>query len=563
MSRPRIHLIRLVLATAALATALTVAPAAAQAAGELGLTPAQLDFPATTVEYPGGQQQVEVKNTGDESVWIGNVWIDGSEAGDFNQNNDCGGELKPDTACSVNVNFWPHGEGTRNATLHVSSDAPNPDVTAPLVGTGVPPELSFEPDSYDFGLQQINNGGVQANLVLRNSGDASVQVNSLDIVTSGQNPFWIGNSDCWGRTLAPQDTCNVQVNFGPNQTIAYSAQARAMVNGVSFTADLSGEGGNSVFGASPDPADFGSAGVGGSGVTRTITLTNNGNLPGGFFVAIVSGGDIDSFKVLHEDCNGTPIDPSESCTAEVRFRPDSSGPKAATLTFVGGQDDPFQMRLTGEGVDPRTSLTPDGHDFGRLPVGATSRAQDFELKNDGDTPLRMSGASIVGGDADQFRLAGDECTDVTLDPGASCSVQVRFAPDARGSRTARLRLLGDGGPLTASLTGVGGPKAKGLVSFHWSDALSTHRRGLAVGDASCHSDSRCRLRARAVIRGRHTSVKLPAVHLALGAGKSRSLRFRLPGAARVVAHRGGHLKLVLDWSADGYSGHIRAARRVG
>src|SRR5262249_47783832 len=155
------------------------------------------------------------------------------------------------------------------------------------------------------------------------------------------------------------------------------------------------------------------------------------------------------------------------------------------LTLVGGQGQPFQMQLTGTGVDPRASLSPDSFDFGRLAVGATSKAQSFELTNNGDIPLQVNGASIVGDDADQFRLAGDGCTDATLATGQSCQVFVRFAPDARGARSARLRLLGDGGPLTASLTGAGAAKGKALVSFRWSRTLSTDRGGLMAGDASC------------------------------------------------------------------------------
>jgi HYDIN/CFA65/VesB family protein len=569
MSRPVIHRFWPFLAAVSLSAALVVLgmPAVAHAAGQLTLSPAELDFPATTVEYPGGQQQVQVQNTGDQSVWIGNVFIDGGEGADFSQNNNCGGELKTEAVCQVNVSFWPHGEGIRSATLHVSSDADNPDATAPLAGTGAAPQLSFEPGAYDFGLQQVNSGSVQTNFVLRNTGAGAVQLNNLDIVSAGPNAFWTGNSDCWGRTLQPNDTCNVQVNFGPNQTIEYSAQLRAQVNGLPFTADLSGKGGQAVFSAQPDPAAFGSAGVGGQGVTRDITITNTGDLPGGFFVAIVSGGDVGSFRVLHEDCTGALINPSASCTAEVRFQPDDAGAKAATLTFVGGQGEPFQMRLTGEGVDPRVSLTPASHDFGRLQVGDTGQAQPFELRNDGDVPLRVGGASIVGDDTDQFRLAGDECTDVTLAAGASCQVRVRFAPEARGARSARLRLLADGGSVAASLTGTGLAKDKALVSFHWRDTLRPNRGGIVAGYAACNSDTSCKVHARATLRAgaaaRHGSVRLPSVRLRLGAGEARSLRLRLPGGARTAGAGGERLKLLLDWSSGGHRGHFRGGRRLG
>ena len=264
-------------------------------------------------------------------------------------------------------------------------------------------------------------------------------------------------------------------------------------------------------------------------------MTNQGDLPGSFFVAIISGGDVGSFRLLHEDCTGIPIGPSATCTAQVRFQPDSAGAKAATFTLVGDQGQPFQMNLTGDGVDPQASLTPDAYDFGRQAVGSSSAGQRFELSNDGATPMRLSGASIVGADADQFRLSADDCTDVTLPAGGRCAVQVRFAPDAKGARSARLRITGDDGSHTASLSGVGanGPG----VSFRWREALRPHGKALVAGLAACKSSSSCRLRARGVLSGmvkrgaavRHLKVKLPAVRLTIGAGKTRSLRLRLPG----------------------------------
>ena len=248
----------------------------------------------------------------------------------------------------------------------------------------------------------------------------------------GSGAFWTGFVSCYGATLQPNDTCSVQVWFGPNDTVPFAAQVRAWTNGTSFAADLTGSGGQALVTGSPNPVEFGTATAGQQGGTQTVTLTNNGQLPGGFFVAVVSGGDVASFRLLHENCTGVPLDPSASCTAQVRFQPDGAGPKEAQLSFFGDQDGGAQVTLLGTGVDPRASLTPDNHDFGRLQVGDTSRAQAFDLTNDGHTPLKMSGASIVGDDADQFRLAGDECTDVTLPAGASCQVHVRFAPDARG-----------------------------------------------------------------------------------------------------------------------------------
>jgi urease beta subunit len=537
---------------------------------ELTVSPGQLDFSATTVNYPGGEKQVEVKNTGDLPVNVNNVFIDGSEGADFNQNNNCGGQLNPEQKCNVNVAFWPHGEGTRAATLHLSSDASNPDETVPLSGTGAAPQLAFEPNSYDFGLQQINSNSTQTTILLRNTGAAPVQVNSIDFLPPGPSAFWTGYVSCWGVTLQPNDTCSVQVNFGPNQPIAYSAQLRATVNGISFTADLSGQGGQPVFTATPSPADFGSATVGQPGLTRTITLTNEGDLPGGFFVAIVSGGDVGSFRLLHEDCTGAQLDPSASCTAQVRFQPDSAGAKLAQFTLVGGQGQPFQINLTGAGIDPQASLVPDSHDFGRQVKGTGSRAQSFAFANEGGTPLHLTEASIVGSEADQFRLTSDECTDAALPAGGSCQVQVKFAPDADGASSARLRLSGDGGPYTSALIGTGVAAGDIGVRFRWRRALHARGKGVVVGWATCHGAASCKLSAHAVVavsqrgdRGGLPTVNLPAVRLKLGADETRSLRLRMPAPARRAAGKGGRLRLKLDWSADGSRGHSSSQRRLG
>ncbi len=294
-------------------------------------------------------------------------------------------------------------------------------------------------------------------------------------------------------------------------------------------------------------------------MTRTITLTNSGDLPGGFFVAVISGGDVGSFRLLHESCTGRPLDPSASCTAQVRFQPESSGRKVAQLSFFGDQDGGAQVNLTGVGVDADGSLTPGGHDFGRQALDTSSREQTFALSNDGANSLPLSGASVVGADADQFRLSADACTDVTLPAGGQCEVQVRFAPDSRGAKSARLRITGDAGPKFALLAGTAVAKRTVGVRFRWRDALRPHGARLIAGNAACQLASRCRLRARALVLG-DVPVKLPTIRMALGGGATRPLRLRLTEAARAAARSGGRLQLELDWIADGHHGRTRSHR---
>jgi hypothetical protein len=238
-----------------------------------------------------------------------------------------------------------------------------------------PPQLSFDPGSYDFGLQPVNNGSGQASFQLRNTGTEAVQVNSVEISGPGSEAFWIGFNGC-NVTLQPNETCFVQVYFSPRDATEYAVQLRANAGPYSFTADLSGTGGRAILAPAFNPTDFGVAAVGSAGTTREIMVTNEGNMPGGVFIAVISGGAVGSFQLLDENCTGHPLAPAAPCTLQVRFRPLSEGVKTATLSLFGEQDGGTQVILTGVGAVPvpATSTPPAAN--GVAPVGTVSGPAD-------------------------------------------------------------------------------------------------------------------------------------------------------------------------------------------
>jgi hypothetical protein len=209
-----------------------------------------------------------------------------------------------------------------------------------------PPQLAFEPDHYEFGLLSVNSGS-QANLQLRNVGSEAVQVNSMEI--SGGSGAFGYNTGCTVGTLQPNETCYVQVYFNPNDTSEYAAQVRANVGSYSFSADLTGAGGRALFEPASNPTDFGVAAVGSAGATHEIVVSNVGNMPGGAFIAVISGGAVGSFQLLDENCTGHLLAPAATCTLQVRFRPLSEGAKTANLSLFGESDGGTQIVLTGVG----------------------------------------------------------------------------------------------------------------------------------------------------------------------------------------------------------------------
>lgn len=225
-----------------------------------------------------------------------------------------------------------------------------------------PPQLSFDPDSYDFGLQSVNSGA-STGIQLRNTGSEAVQVNSVEITGPDSGVFG-ANTGCPGMMLQPGDSCFIQVYFNPHETAEYSAQLRASAGSYSFSADLSGTGGRAILEPDSNPADFGVAKVGSFGATREIEIVNSGNMPGGVFIAVVSGGAVGSYQLLDEDCTGYMIAPAATCAIQVRFRPLSEGVKKATLSLFGESDGGTQIVLTGVGT---ASDQPDS-----APSGAAS-----------------------------------------------------------------------------------------------------------------------------------------------------------------------------------------------
>jgi hypothetical protein len=233
----------------------------------------------------------------------------------------------------------------------------------PAVATAAPeggeepplPQLAFEPSEYDFGLIQLDGGANQTTMQLRNVGTVATQILSFS-VSGGNGGFWTGPTDCI-RTLNPGDVCSIQVYFGPYDAALFAAQLHANPEaGAGAGAELRGEGGRALLEAATNPTNFGSTPVGSSGVTRTIDVTNVGNIAAGAFIAVISGGAVGSFHLLDENCTGILLGPGSTCNLQVSFLPLTTGAKTARLSLFGEQDGGTQIVLSGIGLEPEPAV---------------------------------------------------------------------------------------------------------------------------------------------------------------------------------------------------------------
>jgi hypothetical protein len=452
-----------VLSLLAIALAALVLPASGLAAPlpegsdpVLTISPSPAVLPTTTVGYQSPTVEFQLHNdSAEEEASIEKVTLEGEDAGEFSFGGSNCGFLQPGQYCSVWMTLNPSSAGAKKTTLYARFSGGRPEQGFEVSGVSVPPHFSIDPGTYDFGLLRVHGESQRTSFQIENDGQAPAQVGSLNFGGGSSNGFWLGNSDCWGRWMQPGETCSLEVGFGPDEAGAFATQLQLGSGSETFTADLSGEGGEPIITAAPNPVDFGAATVGSYSAIQTIVISNSGNVPTGFFIGIVAGGDSGSFQLVDENCTGAELMPASSCSAHVRFRPQDAGPKAAYLAFFGDNDGGAMVGLKGEGVVPAVTLAPSAFDFGSQAAGSKSGGHDFAVRNDGTTPLDLGAVSIVGTDLDQFTLAGDECTGETLAPGAECLVRVRFAPDGPGAKTAKLRVAGEAGSFLATLTGTG------------------------------------------------------------------------------------------------------------
>ena len=86
-----------------------------------------------------------------------------------------------------------------------------------------------------------------------------------------------------------------------------------------------------------------------------------------------------------------------------------------------------------------------------------SADETITVTNAGEAPLNIGRAAISGANAGDFTVAPDGCSNETVNGGETCTLDVTFAPTARGAETATLTLPSNdaNSPATVALTGTG------------------------------------------------------------------------------------------------------------
>ncbi len=341
-----------------------------------------------------------------------------------------------------------------------------------VIGTasgGSAPLAGVSPTSIPFGAGTVGLTGTAQSVTVHNTGGAALVIGTITVTGAQSGAFPTSDDGCSGETIAPGDSCTVDVAFDPPAAGSYSAQLSVPDNAADSpqTVALSGS-------AEPDAGlsgtlDFGQLDPGRTSPSMTETVTNTGGAPLELGTVRLSGAQATAFTIGTDGCSGQTIAPGGTCMVAATFSPPAAGSYSASLQVSdNAAGSPQTATVEGYSANPVT-LSPGAVEFGAGTVGEASAAQTVTLLASGTAAVSVSRVAVSGPQADDFAITSDTCTGRTVSAGGACTVAVEFEPAAAGSDGASLVFAdsADTSPQTVALQGGSEPAVTvaGTLSF--------------------------------------------------------------------------------------------------
>ena len=242
------------------------------------------------------------------------------------------------------------------------------------------------------------------------------------------------------NTIIPAGSCEIYV---PGQGCQLYYSNDVTVNG--GAGGVTNADGSCTGGAGGDPSpspEDGSSLQGGSGATFTTFIGNAGAGGGG---GGYCGGGGGALKGAAGGGGG-------------------GGSSYAVTGLTNGQAaaDPASVTINWVVPVPAASVSSQSVSFASQPQSTLSAPKPITINNTGTAQLQIAGFVFSGADNGDFLIASDDCR-AQINPGASCVVNVSFAPQGQGARGATLQVESNdpNSPAEVALTGTGGSLPSG------------------------------------------------------------------------------------------------------
>jgi hypothetical protein len=420
------------------------------------LNPATADFSTVAQGSSSQPQSFTATNTGVVAVTLQSPTI---SANYQVSGNACTTTLAPQATCVIMVLFHPASPGVLGGTLTLAGTMAGGQASASLTGTGLAPgALRLLPGTVTFSAVVGAAASTPQPVTVSNASIATFALSAPAISGSSAGDYVISSNNC-PAMLAPNQTCTVQITFLPAAAGLRQAQLQMsddVPGDTASTVSLDGTGQKpGSLAISPSSASFSPVAVGATSSPSMLTVGNSGDVAVNLQVPFLAG----DYTLSNSTCGAilAPASlPAANCTLQVSFSPTATGIRPGTLTLVSDAiNSPATVALTGVGLAPGNAiLAPTSLQFPPTVAGAVSSALPVLVTNSGGATTQLGAAAVSANY--QILPAGTTCTG-TLAAGASCALQVAFAPAAgtAGGETGTLTQPGQfsGSPATVSLNG--------------------------------------------------------------------------------------------------------------
>jgi hypothetical protein len=204
----------------------TVALSGTGTAPAVTLNPTSLTFAPQLIKKPSPAQIVTLTNSGTAALTISSIAINGANAADYSETNNCGTSLAVNAACSINVVFKPSGINTRTASLTITDNAGGSPQTVSLNGIGT--QVKISPAVLKWGKVKVNSSS-NKNVIFSNVGASAVNISDISIVGANAGDF--AETNTCGSSVAAKSLCTITVTFTPSATGKRSATLQITDNG--------------------------------------------------------------------------------------------------------------------------------------------------------------------------------------------------------------------------------------------------------------------------------------------------------------------------------------------
>jgi hypothetical protein len=305
-----------------------------------------------------------------------------------------------------------------------------------FTSTAVSPIVQLTPTSLTFASLAVGSTSAAQAVTLKNTGTAALTLSSIAL--AGTNPGDFAQTNNCPSSLAINASCTINVTFKPTATGTRSGSLRFTDNasGSPQSVSLTGTGTGPMASPSVTSLTFPVTVNFTTSSAQIVTLRNTGTSTLNISSITITGTNAADYAIPSTTC-GTTLTAGSSCTVNVTFRPQVAGTRTASLTFNDNAfGSPQTVALSGTGT--MVTVNPTSLSYSLQLVGTTSAAKTVTLTNVGPASLSISSISFTGTNSADFTQT-NTCGS-SLASGGNCTISVRFAPRARGTRTATLRI---------------------------------------------------------------------------------------------------------------------------